>query len=111
MTDDCVTAGCGAGVAAGCGARAAVLGVGCTVEEGRAVPESSDLPAGPAFFVATVPFRASAPATALAAAPVPPMSVPGGGSTSTMLWHLGHATIWPMADGSVTLSRALQVVQ
>ena len=33
-----------------------------------------------------------------------------GGTTCTMLWHLGQDRIWPMADSSLTLSRAEQVV-
>ena len=40
-----------------------------------------------------------------------PAFQPGGGSTRTMLWHFGHATISPIADVSVTFRRALQVVQ
>jgi hypothetical protein len=36
---------------------------------------------------------------------------PGGGWTSTMLPHLGHARICPKAPGSRTRRRARQVVQ
>jgi hypothetical protein len=36
---------------------------------------------------------------------------PIGGTTCTMLLHLGQARMSPIADSSRTLSRALQVVQ
>jgi hypothetical protein len=36
---------------------------------------------------------------------------PGGGATCTMLPHFGQDRICPMAAGSMTFSRALQVVQ
>ena len=35
---------------------------------------------------------------------------PSGGSTLTMLWHLGHARIWPIAARLCTFNRARQVV-
>ncbi len=35
---------------------------------------------------------------------------PKGGTTCTMLPHLGQARIWPITDSSLTLSRAWQVV-
>jgi hypothetical protein len=36
---------------------------------------------------------------------------PGGGTTWTMLWHLGQDRMSPMTDSSLTISLALQVVQ
>jgi hypothetical protein len=35
---------------------------------------------------------------------------PTGGTTCTMLWHLGQARMSPITDSSLTLSRARQVV-
>jgi hypothetical protein len=35
---------------------------------------------------------------------------PTGGTTCTMLPHLGHARIWPMTDSSLTFRRTRQVV-
>jgi len=90
------------GVGAGAGAVGVVFAgeaaVGALIEK-----LDPDAPKEPELLGVAVGATTAAPAAAL--------FQPGGGSIITMLSHFGHDKICPITDSSVTLSRALQVVQ